>query len=75
MRAIKSVKQAIESDNVIVTKVWQGLNGMVRIDAKTRHYVADVNNFLSEWVSYKYAERLYKEKTGKKLTDHPNWVY
>jgi hypothetical protein len=75
MRAIKSVKQAIESDNVIVTKILQGYNGTVRVDARTRHHVADADNFLSEWVSYKYAERLYREKTGKKLTDHPNWRY
>ena len=75
MKVIKSVRQAIESDIVIITKVLQGFNGKVRIDARTRFHVADANNFFSEWVSFKYANRLYREKYGVSLTQHPNFKY
>ena len=74
MKAIKSVKQAIESDNVIVTKIIQG-RGIVRIDARTRYHIADADNFFSKWVKLSYANRLYKEKTGKAITEHPNFKY
>lgn len=72
--AIKSVKQAIESDNVIITNILNG-KGMVRIDARTRFHVADQNNLFSKWVSIDYANRLYMEKTGKGISDHPNFKY
>ena len=71
---IKSVKQAIESDSVIVTNVLNGKN-QVRIDARSRFHVADANNLFSKWVSFDYANRLYKEKTGRGITDHPNFKY
>lgn len=75
MKAIKSVKQAFESDNVIITKVLQGLNGMVRIDAKTRFHQADKDNFFSEWVTEKYANKLSIERFGKKVSELKAYEY
>lgn len=74
MKVIKSVKQAFESDNVIITKIMQG-RGQVRIDARTRHHVADADNFFSQWVSFKYADRLCRERYGKPITQHRNFQY
>lgn len=74
MKAIKSVKQAFESDNVIITKIMQG-RGIVRIDARTRHHIADADNFFSEWVSFKYADKLCREHYGKGITDHSKFQY
>ena len=68
MKAIKSVKQVFESDNVIITSVLQGKRNRVRIDARTRFHVPDLNNFFSEWVSLLYANRLSMERYGKKVT-------
>lgn len=67
--AIKSVRHAFESDNVIITKIMQGYNNQVRIDAKTRHHIADKDNFFSKWVSYQYANKLALENYGKKLSE------
>lgn len=67
MKAIKSIKQCFESDNVIITNILQGNNGVVRIDAKTRFRITGKDNFFSEWVSYKYADKLARENYGKKL--------
>jgi hypothetical protein len=75
MKAIKSVKEAFESDNVIITRISQGLRNNVRIDAKTRFHVADSDNLFSEWVSINYANRLAKEKYGKKVSELNSFVY
>lgn len=56
-----SVKEVIQSDNWIITKVLGGFDGLVRIDAKTRCHVADGQNFFSEWCLLKYANRLRRE--------------
>lgn len=74
-KVIKSVKEAFESDNVIITKISQGNRSNVRIDARTRFHVADADNFFSEWVSFKYAEKLAKERYGKKLSELNAWSY
>lgn len=66
-QAIKSVRQVFESDNVIITKIIQGYNNQVRIDAKTRHHIADKDNFFSKWVSYQYANKLALNNYGKEL--------
>ena len=75
MKAIKSIKQAIESDNVMITNIHQGRDGMVRVDSKTRFIVADADNFFSEWCSYRYANKLYKERYGKELKESVAWRY
>jgi hypothetical protein len=71
MKAIKSIKQVFESDNVILTKVLQGRNGIVRIDAKTRFRVPDMDNNFSEWCTEKYASKLY----GKPISQSPVYKY
>ena len=67
-----SVKQVIQSDNWIITKVLAGRDGVVRIDARTRFHIADGQNFFSEWHSLKYINRLRKEagKTDLKITNY-----
>ena len=69
MRKI-SIKQVVQSDNWIITKVLSGFDGVVRIDAKTRSYIADGQNLFSEWCSLKYANRLRREvgKTNLEIT-------
>ena len=45
-----TIKDVIENDYVwIITKVMQGYNGKIRIDAKTRFHISDESNFFSEW--------------------------
>lgn len=69
MKAIKSVKEAFENNNVLITKVTKGLNGYVRIDARTRHREADKDNFFSKWVKRGYANRLCNDCFDKDLED------
>jgi len=66
MKAIKNIKEAFEGNNII-TKVMTGLNGKVRIDAKTRFHQADMDNFFSEWCTEKYADKLSKDRNGCKV--------
>lgn len=75
MKAIKSVKQCFESDNVIITKIIQGHNGMVRVDARTRYNVPDADNFFSRWVQVKYTDRLSMERYGKKTSNMNIFFY
>ena len=53
-----SVKYIVENPNWIITKILQGYRGMIRVDARTRSYIADGVNFYSEWVTEKYFNRL-----------------
>ena len=64
-----TVKEVFESDNWIITKIIQGLRKNVLIDAKTRFHQADVKNFFSGWCSEKYADKLAKDKYGKKTKE------
>lgn len=75
MKAIKSVKQAFEDQNVIITKIIQGNSKNVRIDAKTRFNVSDADNFFSEWVSIAYANKLSLERFGKKVNELKSFNY
>jgi hypothetical protein len=68
-KAIKSVKDAFESGNVIITNIMQGYGQRVRVDAKTRFHKPDMDNRLSEWVSEKYANKLAMENYGKKVNE------
>ena len=62
-----SLKQVIESDNWIITKVKQGCDKQIRVDAKTRFYRAGEQNRFSAWYSLSYANRLYRENYGKNI--------
>lgn len=63
-----TIKNVIENDYVwIITKVMQGYNGKIRIDAKTRFHIADESNFFSEWCTKKYADNIYMNKWEKKI--------
>lgn len=68
-KAIKSIKEAFESDNAIITNIMQGLNGVVRVDAKTRFYEPDRNNRLSIWCTRAYANKLSRENHGKNIDE------
>ena len=75
MKAIKSIKQCFESDNVIITAIHQGSNKNVRIDAKTRNRVPDKDNFFSRWTTEKYANKLSLESYGKKVNEMNIYKY
>ena len=53
-----SAKEVLTSQNWIITKVLQGRDGVVRIDAKRRYHVADKSDFFSKWVNLNYANRV-----------------
>lgn len=62
-----NVKTIITSQNWIIRKVIQGRNGEVRIDAEKRFHEPDKSDFFSKWVSYRYANRIYKKLYGEDL--------
>lgn len=74
-KAINSVKEVFESDNIIITKISQGNRANVRIDAKTRFYKADHDNFFSKWVSLDYPNKLSVERYGKKVSELNSFRY
>lgn len=61
-----TIKEVIESSNWIITKIIQGNNGQIRIDAKTRHHIADEKNRFSEWCTRNYASRIAGEDIFEK---------
>lgn len=69
-----TIKEVFESDNWIITKITQGYNNTVRIDAKTRNWIADENNFFSNWCSRDYAEKLARDNYGKVINEF-NYKY
>ncbi len=70
-----TIKEVFENDNWIITKILQGSNKTVRIDAKTRFHKPDKQNFFSEWASTKYAYKLALENYGKKTSDFSCFEY
>lgn len=46
----------------IITKVKQGYDGMVRIDAKMRFREPDISPFFSEWGKLSYINRCRREE-------------
>lgn len=62
-----SIKDVITSKNWIITRVHQGYNGQVRIDAKTRFYIDNGQNHFSKWTSYKYANSIHRKHFGCNL--------
>ena len=70
-----NLKEVVNSDNWIITKIIQGRHGKIRVDAKTRFHIADGVNFYSEWITKDYADRLLREKCGKKSNELSCWVW
>lgn len=66
-----SAKEVLTSNGNkwIITKVLQGYNGKIRIDAKTRFYIPDEANFFSKWVSKTYADRIRQEEGLKPVNE------
>lgn len=62
-----TIKEVITAKNWIITRVYQGCDGQIRIDAKTRFWVADGENFFSRWTSYDYANRIHRAYFGRNL--------
>ena len=62
-----TIKEVINSDGWIITKVTQGYNGLVRVDAKRRFPIANQSSFFSEWGNIRYINRLYMEKHDRKI--------
>ena len=73
-KAIRSVKEAFEGNNIII-KILQGYNGVVLVDAKSRNWKPDMENFFSKWCTEKYADRLAMENYGKKVRDFRVYSY
>jgi predicted DNA-binding protein with PD1-like motif len=64
-RAIKSLKQVFQDQNIILIKVIQGIGKKVRIDARTRFHVPDKYNFYSEWHTISVVNKFCKDRYGK----------
>lgn len=50
-----TAKEVLTSQNWIITRIYEGYKGKVRIDAQRRYHVADELVFFSKWVTLKYA--------------------
>jgi hypothetical protein len=75
MKIIKNVKQALNSNFSTNIKIKQGYNKLVRIDATARYLEADKSPFFSKWVTFKYANSIYLNIYGKKITESQNFNY
>jgi hypothetical protein len=64
-----STREVFESDQWKIKCIYQGRNGMVRIDGVTRFHIADGINRFSKWVSVKYVNKLSLEYYGKNISD------
>ena len=63
-----SAKEVLQSfGGWIITRVYPGYNGEVRIDAKRRYHVAEEPDFFSKWVKLSYANRCRREVGLKEL--------
>ena len=57
-----SAKEVLQSfGGWIITRVYPGCNGEVRIEAKRRYHVAEEPDFFSKWVKLRYANRMRRE--------------
>jgi hypothetical protein len=61
-------KSVFKSENWIIYNVIESRDGKrFRIDAKTRFWVSDGENFFSNWGTADYLNRLCLENYGKKV--------
>lgn len=75
MKTIKNIHQALNSNFSTNIKIKQGYDGLVRIDATSRYPEADKDPFFSKWVTLKYANSIYLNIYGKKITESKNFNY
>lgn len=75
MKIIKNISQALDSNFSKNIKIIQGRNKLVRIDATARFAEADKDPFFSKWITFKHAEKIYKNIYGKKLSESKNFIY
>ena len=63
-----TIKEVVTNPDVwVITKVSQGYNGMIRIDAKRRFLKADVPTFFCNWAKRKYVDNLRSKEGLSKL--------
>jgi len=72
---MKKLTAKFAFESMIITKIMQGCNKMVRIDAKRRYRVADEPMFFSKWVTRKYVNMLAYENYGKNVSDFNCYEY
>lgn len=72
---IKNISQAIDSNYSTNIRIKQGHNNLVRITAVARFKQADKNPFFSKWVTYNYANKIYKDLYGKNISESRNFQY
>jgi len=72
---IVNISQALDSNYSTSIIIKQGYTGLVRVTATARFKKADTNPFFSKWVTYKYADKVYRELYGKKLSESINFQY
>lgn len=63
-----TIKEVVTSPDVwIITKVSQGYNGMIRVNAKRRFPKADTPTFFCNWAKRKYVDGLRSKEGLSKL--------
>lgn len=63
-----TIKEVVTNPNIwIITKVIQGYNGMIRINAKRRFPQSDVATFFCNWAKRKYVDNLRSKEGLSKL--------
>jgi hypothetical protein len=67
-----TIKHIFEDDDWQITKILNG-GWKVRVDARTRHHIADGVNFVSEWCTKNYADKLAQDNYGKKCDEMNVW--
>ena len=67
-----TIKEVIQSENWIITKVKEMCCGTIRIDARRKFRTADGQNRFSKWCSKSYADKLRREvgKSTLEITEY-----
>lgn len=69
-----TVKQVIEnSETWVLKRVTKGYDGMVNVHAERRYSRGSGGNFFQKWVTYEYANRVYRSVYGKPLDESALW--
>jgi hypothetical protein len=71
---IKNISQALDSNWSTNIRIKQG-HKLVRITAVARFKQDDKDPFFSKWVTYSYANRIYRDLYGKNISESNNFQY